>query len=273
MKKLLSAFLILLAFAGSVARADIVVLVHGYLGSPMSWQTSGVNDKLMQAGWKKSGIIFERQRKILLTQMPQPVNDHQVYSVRLPSRAPLTAQSNLLQAMLSDLGKRHPDEKITLVGHSAGGVVARLTLVRFGAGNVDQLITIASPHLGTGMAVYALNETNDSGPVGFIKSFFGGSTYHTVRSSTGILLDLVPVRPGTLLYWLNNQPHPDIEYISIVRGQNIQFNGDQIIPGFSQDMNQVPALKGKSQVYFVKSGHQLNPVDGDTLSILLEKRY
>ncbi|MEN8123030.1 MAG: hypothetical protein ABFS35_22010, partial [Bacteroidota bacterium] len=32
-------------------------------------------------------------------------------------------------------------------GHSAGGVVSRLTLVQYGVGMVKRLITIAAPHL------------------------------------------------------------------------------------------------------------------------------
>ncbi len=273
MKKLINLIFLLALFTGLPARAEIVVLVHGYLGTPMSWENSGVNRQLTLNGWNKAGVVFENQRGIMLTQMRTPVKKHQVYSASLPSKAPLTVQSNLLQRMLADLTLRHPDEKITLVGHSAGGVVARLTLVRFGTGNVDRLVTIASPHLGTHMAVHALNETHQSGPIGFLKGFFGGETYDVIKSSTGVLLDLVPAKPGSILYWLNNQPHPQIEYVSIVRGRNVQINGDQIIPGFSQDMNNVPALKGISQLYFIASGHELNEQDGEMLSMILEKDF
>jgi hypothetical protein len=122
------------------------------------------------------------------------------------------------------------------------------------------------------MAVRALEETHESGPVGFVKSIFGGNLYDTVKSSTGLLVDLVPARPGNLLFWLNSRQHPDIEYVSVIRGINEQANGDPVVPGFSQDMNNVPALRGKSQRYFLPTDHVLNPLDGEMLSVLLKSR-
>jgi len=266
--KLFSAALLLMMSVSS--QAGIVVQIHGYLGTPESWENSGINQHLVNQGWLRGGVIFASQNGIMLTKTAKQPEKNIIYAVSLPSKAPLMVQANLLHNMLGDLQKRHPDEKITLLSHSAGGVVARLMLVRHGAGNIDKLITIASPHLGTGLASYALSETSSSGPFGFVKSFFGGETYDIAKSSTGLLVDLVPQRPGTLLFWLNHQPHPPIEYVSIVRGQDVRMNGDQIIPGFSQDMNNVAALNSLSQRYFIASGHELNQRDAGLIELLIE---
>ncbi len=270
MNKLFTLFFSLLLLLSAPLKADIVVLIHGYLGSPDSWDRSGITSQLQAAGWQRAGVVFDTPAGSMMTRHYTSTVDRPIYSVSLPSRAPAMVQSDILQRLISDLEKRHPGENITLIGHSAGGVMARLKLVRFGAGQVNKLITIASPHLGTHTAVRALNETHESGPVGFFKGFFGGDLYHTVKSSTPLLVDLVPARPGNLLFWLNSQEHPAIEYVSVVRGVNQQQNGDRIIPGFSQDMNNVAALRGKSQVYFLPTGHMLNPHDGEILSLLLE---
>ena len=48
-------------------------------------------------------------------------------------------------------------EKLILVGHSAGGVVARLVVLGNNPYRVDELITIASPHLGTVRAAQGLD--------------------------------------------------------------------------------------------------------------------
>lgn len=269
MKKLLALIFTLFLLVSPTLKADIVVLVHGYLGSSDSWQYSGINNQLAAAGWKHAGDIIDSPIGSLLIGFPETTPDKPIYSVNLPSRAPAGIQADILQNMITDLEKRHPEENITLVGHSAGGVVARLKLVRYGAGQVNRLITIASPHLGTLIAVKALDETHDILPIDIIKSFFGGDLYHTVKSSTGLLVDLVPSHPGSLLYWLNSQPHPQIQYISIIRGLDESRNGDRIIPGFSQDMNNVPALRGKSQRYYLPTEHLLNPYDGDFLAKLL----
>ena len=270
MSKILAWFFSLLVLVSSPLKAEIVVLVHGYLGSPESWEFSGVNAHLQAAGWQRAGVVFDSPEGSMLAGYHSSTVDRPIYSVSLPSRAPAMIQSDILHRMISDLEKRHPDERITLIGHSAGGLMARLKLVRYGAGQVDKLITIASPHLGTFMAIRALEETHESFPISIIKDFFGGRTYHIVKSSTPLLVDLVPSRPGSLLDWVNHQPHPDIEYVSVIRGIDQYNNGDRIIPGFSQNMNNVPALRGKSQVYFLPTGHLLNPHDGEILSVILQ---
>ncbi|HIE54986.1 MAG TPA: alpha/beta fold hydrolase, partial [Chromatiaceae bacterium] len=190
------------------------------------------------------------------------------------SLAPAPLQAGWLKAAVDTIGKNHADEKITLVGHSAGGVVSRLMLVVHGQERVHRLITIASPHLGTDRAVKALDAVDDDGMFGFIKEWFvreeiGDGMYRTLKSSRGILFNLVPPAPGTLLHWLNLQPHPQIEYISIVRSSGYAIAGDLVVPPFSQDMNQVPALRGKSKLYITYQGHELTPADGVLLARIL----
>ena len=62
----------------------------------------------------------------------------------------------------------------------------------------------------------------------------------------------------------NRQPSPDISYVSIVRGGPVGL-GDELVPVFSQDMNNVQVLRGRSQTLSVASGHALNPLDGAAL--------
>jgi triacylglycerol esterase/lipase EstA (alpha/beta hydrolase family) len=78
-------------------------------------------------------------------------------------------QARFLGGMLGAIAQRHPTDTVDVIGHSAGGVVARLALVNYGAGTVTRLITIAAPHLGTERASEALDATDDSGLVGGIK--------------------------------------------------------------------------------------------------------
>ena len=130
------------------------------------------------------------------------------------------------------------------------------------------LITISTPHMGTIRAVEALDATDDSGPLGWFKDIFAGGLYQTVKHSWGALIDLTPPTPGSLLYWLNAQSHPDIEYHSIIRTGPVGL-GDELVPVFSQDMNNVPALRGRSKVTPVASGHALHPQDGVVLVSIL----
>jgi pimeloyl-ACP methyl ester carboxylesterase len=256
---------LLLLLGAATARADVAVLVHGYLGTAHSWDSSGVNAVLAAHGWRPLAAVLPAAA---LPPVPA-AGGNSVYTVALPSIAPLVVQADFLAAALRGIEARHPGEPVTLVGHSAGGVVARLALVRGGAGQVQRLITIASPHVGTGRALEALDATHDTGPIGWLKDFFGGNLYHTVKASAPLLADLAPPVPGSLLYWLNAQPHPDLEYVSVIRTMPDGFAGDVVVPGFSQDMNQVPALRGRSRVVAAPSRHELLPGDGMLLAQLL----
>ena len=261
---------VLLLASSQYAAADVLVLVHGYLGSADSWERSGINSILDANGWRRTGLFVPGPAgpQLLTTGHVQAQNN--VYDVTLPSTAPVPVQAGFLGNMLDRLRAIHPDEDIIIAAHSAGGVVARMALVSGGAAQVKKLITIASPHLGTGRAHQALEATDD-GPFNIVKSFFGGSTYDVLKHSRPLLAELTFPRPGNLLAWLNVQAHPDIEYVSVVRTNPAGIPGDDIVPGFSQDMNNAPALRGKSQLMFTPAPHELNPGDATTLLALLNQ--
>lgn len=268
MRRLVPLWLVLgLGCLASNVSAEVVVLVHGYLADARSWERSGINTRLAEHGWPRAGIIEAGFQGPLLPP-PTASSPNKVYSIELPSTAPLAVQSNILSRALQGLEARHPNENISLVGHSAGGVVARMALVRGGAGKVYRLMTIASPHLGTERALEALDKTQGGGPFGMVKDLFGGGDYHAVKRSWPVLLDLAPAQPGNALHWLNQQNHPDLQYISIIRG-DAYGSGDELVPGFSQDMNNVPRLHGKSKTYVVPAEHSLVAPDGALLSGIL----
>ena len=274
MKKYLLLCAILSIGAIKPASADVLVLIHGYLGSAQSWAESGVLDRLYRRGYRAAGIYGFSPSGVMFQQLTKALLEKPIYSVNLPSQAPVVIQADWLAAYLHNLRARHPGQAIQLAAHSAGGVVARMMLVRHGRLGVDQLITIAAPHLGTGRAIQALDATNNGGMFGFVKSWLtrrttGDALYATLRHSRGVLIDLVPPAPGNLLFWLNRQPHPDIAYTSIMRIGSFAMPGDQVVPPLSQDLNRVPALAGKATTYSMAQGHLLTPLDGELIGNLL----
>ncbi len=225
-----------LVLAGPATAGRSLVLVHGYLSDSGSWQRSGVLPVLEAAGWTLAGNWQSTGSGVRLEPVGQPAGAFAIYTVDLPSTAPLMEQARLLGGMLGAMAHRHPKDGVDLIGHSAGGVVARLALVNYGAGTVTRLITIAAPHLGTERAWEALDATDDRGVFGGIKRWFvkrqvGDDLYRTVQSSRGTLADLAPPAPGNLLYWLNGRQHPDIGYVAVVRGVAYGMPGDQAVRG------------------------------------------
>ncbi|MBF0605547.1 MAG: alpha/beta fold hydrolase [Nitrospirae bacterium] len=254
------------------AQADPIILIHGYLGSAQSWQTSGVVPLLQSQGWPLGGILIPEPPWILPYPKPTRTNlpANTIYLAQLPSLAPIALQTTILETQLAHLGRAYPNQKLILVGHSAGGVVARMALVRARIPPIKALITIATPHLGTPRAEQALDEISDPWPMEIIKEFFVGGPYPLLRNSSSLLVDLTRPVPGSMLFALNNTPHPKIGYFSLVRSQPFVL-GDSLVPGFSQNMNNIPALSGKSVIIPTVGEHPLNPGDGFILATLLHQ--
>jgi pimeloyl-ACP methyl ester carboxylesterase len=267
-------FSLLFALTGlRVASADVLVLVHGYLGTAQSWAEAGAMARLHQRGYRHAGIIGFSPSGVTFRAVNKGT-DKPMYTVSLPSQAPVVLQADWLAAQLREVRKRHPKQPITMAAHSAGGVVARMMLVRHGANGVKHLITIATPHLGTGRAVQALEATSGGGLFGPVKRWLvrrqtGDAIYSTLAQSRGVLMDLTPPAPGNLLFWLNQQPHPDIRYTSIMRIGTFVMPGDQVVPPLSQDMNRAPALAGRAKTYSMAQGHLLTAQDGDLIGNLV----
>lgn len=256
-------FLITILLSSLAAKADVMVLVHGYLGSASSWEVSGINSLLDANGWKRGGLVTSAPGTVTpLYVGPGQEAANKVYTVDLPAEAPIAIQTDQFLGMLATIQAIHPGENLIIVGHSAGGIVARTALVTAHVPNVKALITIASPHVGTTRANQAIDITDESGPFGVVKSFFGGDGYDMLRRSRGLLHDLAHPYPGSLLYWLNAQYHPDIKYVSVIRITPAGFAGDELVPGYSQDMNNVPGIHGKSAIVLTPAGHTLVADDG-----------
>ena len=268
MKKIIIISLISLLYS-SFAQSNVLILVHGYQGNTQSWELNGINAILETNGWHRGGMFQGSSSGPKLLVHKGQSEKNKVYIVDLPSESPVKVQADIFGGILNTLRQRHKDEPLTIVGHSAGGVVARMSLITNGSKNIKSLITIASPHVGTSRAEQALNLTENHGPLNIAKSFFGGDSYNTLQRSQGLLIDLTRPQPGNMLYWLNNQPHPEINYVSVVRLTAVGFAGDDIVPGYSQDMNNVPALKGKSAVFTTPQNHALTPEDGKTIVRIL----
>jgi pimeloyl-ACP methyl ester carboxylesterase len=260
-------FAALLILLPATASADVTILVHGHLSSGETWARHRILQVLPHYGWGYAGHLVAN--RAIPKRAPKYANT--VYTANLLSTAPLAHQTASLQQQLQAVQQRHPGEKITLVGHSAGGVVSRMLLVRYGKQQVTRLITIASPHIGTPRAKKGLEITEDHGPLETVKRVVGGNDYRGAKKSRSLYRELLPWNRISALDWLNRQQHPDIDYISVIRVPAVGTRGDRIVPMYSQDMNTIPVLKGKSRAYTTPGDHYLKPVDGPLLGRLLKE--
>jgi triacylglycerol lipase len=260
------------------ANADVLVLIPGYMGSPDSWEKTGINNLLEDHGWQRGGLIIPDTREYF----PDPVHrlssdraENISYVIDMPWMRPLDEQAVYLDVAMQRVFKMRPDENITLIGHSAGALAARLWLVQYYKPSVIRLVSIAAPNLGTTRAIDALELTDPIfAPIDAVRNMFGGKLYNTVRRSRDLVYDFTPPsrHNPNVLYWLNQQAHPDIEYVSVVREDRRGYDKDWLVSADSQDLNNVRALRGKSKTYIVSQNHPLSREDGHLLVTILTER-
>ncbi len=236
MKKIFFSLFFYLSFFSTPIYAEILVFVHGYDSHASTWRNNGILAFLQNQGWQDAGNLISHPDGVLYQQAKE-LKPFRMVTVDLPSNAPIFVQGELLAAYLVTLQQQDPQQLFTLIGHSVGGVVSRYTLVRFPKLPVKRLITIASPHLGTAMAEAA--ELAAKSPVGLVAPVVGAD----IINHSEILLDqLQREEPGSFLFWLNRQQHPQIIYYSIVRSHGSLLNNDFYVRSYSQDLRHVPGI-------------------------------
>ncbi len=256
--------IILLLVLPANALAETLVLLHGYLADADYWREAGITETLARNGWADAGSL-RTTRHGIRADRPRPRTSRRVYTPALPSEAPLMLQLRHLEQYLDMILQLYPYDSLILAGHSAGGVLGRLYMVQHPDKPVGALITFASPHVGTDSA--EVGAMAGDSPLGWFAPLLGGST---LNRSQGLYYDLMRERPGSLLFWLNRQQHPPALYVSVVRDDSGLLNfGDLVVPGWSQDMNQVVALRGRAHKIVTDGGHGLNRRDGELLLQIL----
>ncbi len=247
--------------------ADIAVLVHGYHSSGHTWRHNGITAILASNGWRDTGT-YTPQGYIALFNQQLSNSGKQIVTVELPSEAPVEIQADLLNQYLDDIRQHFPDQKIHLIAHSAGGIVARLALVnnysQNNKYNVAQLITIATPHLGSPIANMA--EKASDTPIGFFAPIIGASE---INRAELLYKQMGKEDVNHFLYRLNRLTHPPMRYSSIIRANGSIINGDWLVPPPSQNMAYVPAIGAGAKVFLTRGKHGLKYDDAYILIRLL----
>lgn len=251
------------------ATAEVMVLVQGYTGDKDTWRKSGVTNELSTGGWSDGGHLVNGPDGVVCQGGTSKSSARSFYTISFDSEAPLLEQERQFSPYITDIRANHPGESLYLVGHSAGGVLARLYLVQHPDIPVSALITFASPHLGTESA--EVGQQAGQGILGWLVSELG---IDDIKHSQGLYDDLAREKNGNLLYWLNRQPHPAIRYVSVVRSKDGFFGmGDTVVPPWSEDMNNVFALRGRAKTLTVDGPHILVPGDGKLLLDILRQLH
>ena len=275
MKRLLQSLSVFILFISLVAQADIALLVHGYHSSGKAWRSSGIITQLKTKDWYDAGLFTPQGYLAPLVDLslhnaPMTNKGKYLVTAELPSEAPIEIQAAMLDKYLTYIYTHFPQQVIHLIAHSAGGIVARLTLVNNyqqkapSHFNIFQLITIATPHLGSPIAKMAHRAANS--PIGVIAPLVGANEINRAQT---LYQQLAQEDKNPFLFLLNRQAHPPMYYTSIIRGNGSLLKGDWLVPPLSQNMALVPAIGSHARAIITAGDHDLKYQDAIILMALL----
>jgi len=122
-------------FLNSEGSKDPVVLVHGYCGSVLG-------DLSVELYWSFIGVRLK-------------ADGYEIHKITLPDGAlsDVKRSADKLRDFVDDVLAGTGKSKVDIVAHSEGGLVSRYYIERLGgAGKVDDLVTLSTPHRGTSVA-------------------------------------------------------------------------------------------------------------------------
>lgn len=116
-----------------------------------SWHKESIlhNQPSNQSEWILNPIVKEYDGLTQTLANLSYQKDKDYYLFNYDWRKNLNSLSDDLNNYIQQLTISNPTIKFNILGHSLGGLVGRIYLQKFGSNNVNKLITIGSPHLGT----------------------------------------------------------------------------------------------------------------------------
>jgi pimeloyl-ACP methyl ester carboxylesterase len=135
--------------------------------------------------------------------------------------APIEEFADALEAEIERIAAGTGRAQVILVCHSMGGLAARCYLARKGATRVAKLITIGSPHAGTGLARFAMGENAPQMRVesAFLTELARGEAGRAPCATTAIYStgdNLISPRRSGRLAWARNLVLADLGHVAML---------------------------------------------------------
>jgi len=145
-----------------------------------------------------------------------------VFAPRFPATfATIEQFADALDAQIERIATGTGRDQVILVCHSMGGLAARCYLVRKGAARVAKLVTLGSPHAGTGLARFGMGENAPQMCVDspFLAELARGEAGRAPCATTSIYStgdNLVSPRCSGRLAWARNVVLADVGHVAML---------------------------------------------------------
>ncbi len=134
--------------------------------NPLGWSTPKISPEKtgnQQPVILLHGLLQNRSCMFWLQHRLKKAGYGQVISINTPPWRDLETLTEVLAKRVDELRITHKVEKVHLVGHSMGGIIARNYVQnRGGAAHVSGMVTLGAPHHGSKLAPFALSKMGRS---------------------------------------------------------------------------------------------------------------
>ncbi len=209
-----------------------ILLIHGLGSSSDIWTDRELVRYFEDRGLTYGGVLKRRSDGDMSVVRSGKSGSADFFAIEISDKdASLRLWARDVDAAIDAILRATGAPRVVLVGHSAGGVAARLHVVDQGEGHrTARLVTIASPHRGSELATIALLPRQLEELAATTEGVLGtgyaalASTARTLLSNIGpidleapLLRDLAPEEYSDLLRDLNQRSHPtSLDYACVV---------------------------------------------------------
>jgi pimeloyl-ACP methyl ester carboxylesterase len=182
---------------GRTATASVLVrvfyptiLVHGIASSAEIWAT-------LRTTLESKGLLYDDCFAVASTDVDFCAIDFTGAGLPEGNQTDFMTEGQILGTYITNLLRYTGAAKINLVAHSMGGLVSRAAIQRYGhAGDVDLLLTVGTPNLGSPLANLLSDPLNEYSALGAVVEAFpqhlnaNSSGVQSLRTDSPLLLNL-----------------------------------------------------------------------------------
>ncbi|MBI4009459.1 hypothetical protein HY357_04440 [Candidatus Roizmanbacteria bacterium] len=248
-----------LAASGAPVIKPPVVLVPGFLAS---WNKEAIlhNQQVGIHAWRINPIVQEYKGLVKTFENLNYQENSDFYLFTYDWRKKITDIANDFdQYLQQEVFPTHPNLPINFVGHSLGGLVARIYRQNYDLNNGDKLLTLGSPHKGVAQVYKAVEggELDRNDPVQWLaQKIVLQFNKSKLQSDRQTLNEKLPVLKNLLptYNFLLDQNSNEINVQDMIVKNDLLFNYNQTLPTIFPYLQTIVGEKGNTI-----SGFQIGP--------------
>ncbi len=176
-------------------------------------------------------------------------------------RKDLNVSDPLLDRKINEVLAATGKDKVVLVGHSMGGMLARHYILKYGVSKIDQVITFGTPYLGSVNPAKYLEMGDSMGMIGDLGPFHFELDSAVVKEMAINYGGLYQMLPGRL--WYNHSPFDGVSFDPRYMAQASEMRQEGLLGDIWSAVNVNPLNYDQTKAYLARNYNATLVEQGD----------